>query len=399
MKTKIALLTATLAILASPAFAAYDKPYIGETVIYKAQYEDTFVHLARDYNLGYTEMRAANPDIDPWLPGAGTEIILPLMQILPDAPHDGIVVNLPEMRLFAFVNGDEAPDTYPIGVGREGLLTPEGSTTVSRKIVGPTWRPTPRMLKEHPEYKSEYLPGDPENPMGSHALYLAWPTYGIHGTNRPFGIGRRVSSGCMRMYPESIVALYDRIPVGTKVTVVNQPIKLAWINDKLYLEAHPDIDQATQMEEYGYVQSEKLRDEDMRQILKVAGKDQDRLHWVAIRKAIKERNGYPIVIARRLPTGDVVAENETEKFRVIESQGQNRQQTAALEQEEQEVFETSAGEVIAVEDKVEDKKDVAPATKPAQGPATETATNDLPATADTTQTKGKKPLNPKALNN
>jgi len=280
------------------ALAAYDKPYIGETIEYKATHEDTFVHLARDYNLGFTEMRAANPYVDPWLPGKGTKLVLPARHLLPDTDREGVVINLPEMRLYAYVNGDEAPSSFPIGVGREGLNTPIGSTKVTRKKEGPTWTPTPRMRREDPELKPYYPPG-PDNPLGTHALYLGWPTYAIHGTNKPFGIGRRISSGCIRMYPENIAKLYEMIPVGMKVQVVNQPIKLAWIDDRLYLEAHPEMEQAIQMEEYGQVSSPKLSESDLKRIIKVAGESEEKLRWPAIRMAIKERQGYPVEIARR----------------------------------------------------------------------------------------------------
>ncbi|MGB0719175.1 MAG: L,D-transpeptidase family protein [Bdellovibrionales bacterium] len=279
------------------AQAAYDRPYIGETIEYKAHDEDTFVHLARDYNLGFVEMRAANPTVDPWLPGEGTKVILPTRHILPDVKQDGIVINLPEMRLYVF-NGDAVPTTFPIGVGREGLTTPTGTTRIVRKQEGPTWRPTPRMLREDPSLKPAYPPG-PDNPMGTHAMYLGWPQYAIHGTNKPFGIGRRVSSGCIRMYPENIKQLFDMISVGTKVTVVNQPIKLAWIDDRLYLEAHPELEQAIHMEEYGQVESPKLSEEDLKRITKAAGAFEDKLRWPAIRMAVKERKGYPVEIARR----------------------------------------------------------------------------------------------------
>lgn len=291
-----------------PANAEYDKPYIGDMITYRAEYEDTFVHLARDYKLGYVEMRAANPEVDPWIPGAGRKLILPARHILPDAPRKGIVINLPEMRLYAYVNGDEAPTTYPIGIGREGLDTPLGKTKIVRKVEGPTWRPTPRMRAEKPELPEVVEPG-PENPMGTHALYLGWPQYAIHGTNRPFGIGRRISSGCIRLYPEDTIALYNMIPVGTQVTVVNQPLKLAWIDDELYLEAHPDIEQAIQMEETGEVLSfPKLTDKDMAEIIKAAGPYKDKLRWPAIRTAIRERRGYPIAIARRPYNSDDAVE-------------------------------------------------------------------------------------------
>lgn len=299
LKNMRLLLLLTLFLLPfSAAQAAYDLPYIGETIDYRAEDEDTFVHLARDYNLGFVEMRAANPTVDPWIPGAGTKITLPTRHLLPDAPRDGVVINLPEMRLYAFVNGDNAPATFPIGIGREGLNTPEGTTKIVRKKKGPTWTPTPRMRKEDPELKPYYPPG-PDNPLGTHALYLGWPTYAIHGTNKPFGIGRRISSGCIRMYPETIVQLFDMIPVGTKVTVVDQPIKLAWIDNRLYLEAHPELEQAIQMEEYGQVTSPKLSEDDLKRVVKAAGAFEDKLRWPAVRMAIKERTGVPVEIARR----------------------------------------------------------------------------------------------------
>lgn len=303
MHRLVLLLAVLLGVFAmgGHSYAAYDKPYIGEVIEYTAKHEDTFVHLARDYNLGFTEMRAANPYVDPWLPGKGTKLILPARHLLTDADREGVVINLPEMRLYAFINGDDAPTTFPIGVGREGLNTPEGQTSVVRKKDGPTWTPTPRMRREDPELKPFYPPG-PDNPLGTHALYLGWPTYAIHGTNKPFGIGRRISSGCIRMYPEDIVALFDMIPVGTKVQVVNQPIKLAWIDDRLYLEAHPELEQAIQMEEYGQVTSPKLSEKDLKRIIKSAGVYEEKLRWPAIRMAIKERHGYPVEIARRPKT-------------------------------------------------------------------------------------------------
>lgn len=294
------LLTALfLSSFASPALAAtYDKPYVGEMVDYDARHEDTFVHLARDYNLGFTELRAANPYVDPWLPGKGTDLLLPTRHLLPDAPHEGIVINLADMRLYAFINGAEAPYHTPIGIGREGLSTPEGVTKIVRKKAGPTWTPTDRMRKEDPTLKPYYPPGA-DNPLGTHALYLGWPTYALHGTNRPFGIGRRISSGCIRLYPEKISELFELIPVGTKVRVVNQPIKVAWIENELFLEANPSLEQSVAMEEMGEVPEEKISNEEMRLIVKTAGAFQDRLRWPTIRKALKERSGYPIAIARR----------------------------------------------------------------------------------------------------
>ncbi|MAE50399.1 MAG: hypothetical protein CMH27_01175 [Micavibrio sp.] len=299
MKIYVALLSFAVCLgLGDGALAAYEKPYIGDEKIYVATQDDTLVHIARNHEMGFVEMRAANPNVDPWIPGNGTELVLPKRHILPDAPREGIVINLPEMRLYAFVNGDKEPATFPIGIGREGLETPIGSTTVVRKADGPVWRPTARMRREDPSLPASVGPG-PDNPLGTHALYLGWPQYALHGTNKPYGIGRRISSGCIRLYPENITELFAMVPVGTKVTVVNQPIKLAWIDDVLYMEAHPDMEQAIQMEETGQVYSAKMSDQDMAFIVKAAGEHRGKLHWATIRNEVRDRTGRPVMIARR----------------------------------------------------------------------------------------------------
>lgn len=281
-----------------PGQRLYALPYVGEMGLYKTAYEDTFVQLARNYNLGFVELRAANPHVDPWLPGEGTEIILPTRHLLPEAPREGIVINLPEQRLYVFVTPGEPPVTYPIGVGRTGLSTPVGRTTVVRKKIGPVWRPTARMREEDPRLPEQIGPGL-DNPMGTHALYLGWPEYAIHGTNKPFGIGRRTSSGCIRLYPEDIVTLYDMIPEGTKVTVVDQPIKVAWIGDELFLEAHPTLGQSYDVEESGFVHSYEFSARDMEALMKTAGRDYGFIDWQAVRDAVRKRKGYPVRIAAR----------------------------------------------------------------------------------------------------
>ncbi|MCD8520508.1 MAG: L,D-transpeptidase family protein [Alphaproteobacteria bacterium] len=198
----------------------------------------------------------------PWLPGGGTELTIPTWDLIPDGPRDGVLINLPEMRVYVFLKDKNKPQTFPIAIGREGLETPYGTTSIVRKAADPIWRPTPRMRSEDPNLPAQVGPG-PENPMGTHALYLGWAGYAMHGTNKPYAIGRRASSGCIRMYPEDIVTMFDMLPVGTKVTTVNQPIKLAWIDNVLYLQAHPDIDQAIQMEETGQVYLSKLDEKEL----------------------------------------------------------------------------------------------------------------------------------------
>lgn len=283
---------------ASVGNARFTDSYIGEMNSVTAKYEDTLVHIGRDFDVGFVEMRAANPHLDPWIPGAGAKVIVPTMHLLPDAPHEAVVINLAEMRLYYYTSPNKAPLTFPIGIGRDGLRTPVGVTKVLSKKVGPTWTPTARMREEDPTLPAVVQPG-PDNPMGTHALYLGFDTIRIHGTNKPYGIGRRVSSGCIRMFPEDIGRFYDMVPVGTKVTVVDQPIKAGWIDDKLYLEVHPTQEQATIMEKEGAIPDYQLSERDLAYIMRVAGKDVEKLDWAAIRKVVKERRGYPIAIANK----------------------------------------------------------------------------------------------------
>lgn len=283
------------------------KPYIGQMQKVTASYEDTLVHIGREYGVGFVEMRAANPSVDPWLPGSGTEITIPTLNILPDAPHQGVVINLAEMRLYYFKNSNTEPLTFPIGIGRDGLKTPLGVTSVMRKKEGPTWTPTDRMRKEDPTLPA-FVPPGADNPMGSHALYLGFPTIAIHGTNKPYGIGRRVSSGCIRMFPEDITQIYNMVPVGTKVTVVDQSIKAAWIGNRLFLEVHPTQDQAAVMEHEGSIPDYQLSERDLSMIMRVAGKNVQTLDWQKIRKVVKERKGYPVPIANKSDTTMAIAQ-------------------------------------------------------------------------------------------
>jgi L,D-transpeptidase ErfK/SrfK len=266
------------------------------------------VSLARKENLGFVEIRSANPYLDPWIPGEGEDILLPNMHLLPDAPREGIVINLPEMRLYFFRSENAKPISFPIGIGREGLLTPTGSTHVIRKAVGPTWRPTKRMRQEDPSLPQAIPPG-PKNPLGSHILYLGWPEYGIHGTNQPFGIGRRVSSGCIRMYPESILELYELVKEGTKVTVVDQPIKASWIENQLFVEAHLTMEQADKMEQDGGLPQYAVSNDEMSIIIKTAGDNIDQIDWRKLRKVLRARSGYPVIVAVREDPDEFVEES------------------------------------------------------------------------------------------
>jgi L,D-transpeptidase ErfK/SrfK len=267
-----------------------------ETTTYRASYQDTLLDVARRFHLGYVEMVAANPGTDPWLPGEGSELVLPTVHLLPEAQPVGIIINLADMRLYYVSEPGAPPQSYPIGIGREGLTTPVGTTEVVRKKVDPTWRPTPRMREEKPELPEAVGPGS-DNPLGNRAIYLGWPQYLIHGTNKPWGIGRRVSSGCIRMYPEDVEELFEKVAVGTKVTVVDQPVKLGWIEGELFMEAHPTQAQSDQLEAVGRFDP-LLPSSVVDQVLVAAGGQAHRLDWSRIRQAAVERRGYPLRITR-----------------------------------------------------------------------------------------------------
>jgi L,D-transpeptidase ErfK/SrfK len=222
---------------------------VGTLRVITVNEEDTLSDIARRFNLGYEEIVNANPDVDPWLPGTGTEIVIPTQFVLPDAPRKGIVINLAAMRLFYFPKAAPGEPqkviTHPLGIGRVEWKTPEGTTKIASKKENPTWIPTPSIRKEHAKNGDPLpavVPPGPDNPMGSHVLKLAWPNYAIHGTDKPPSIGLRGSHGCLRMYPEDIARIYGKVPVGTPVRVVNQPRLLGWRGRALYLQAYPILE-------------------------------------------------------------------------------------------------------------------------------------------------------------
>ncbi len=282
-----------------PAYPDGALKSLGFPKTYVTEESDTLLDIARHFDFGYVEMRAANAAIDPWAPGPETEITLPNFHLLPRVAQKGIVVNLAEMRLYYFYDRSADPLTMPIGIGREGLQTPMGETTVIRKQANPVWFPTERMLEEKPYLPKAVKPG-PENPLGNRALYLGWPTVLIHGTNKPWSIGRRVSSGCMRMYPDDIEKLYDRVPVGTKVTVINQPVKIAWLKDGLYLQVHPTKIQSYQLETGDIETQAPLTDKMRALITKEAGAASGAIDWKRVEQAFLKRTGIPVMIVPAL---------------------------------------------------------------------------------------------------
>jgi L,D-transpeptidase ErfK/SrfK len=224
---------------------------LGETQSVLAKHEDTLLDIGRRYGVGYEEIVAANPGVDPWLPGEGRQVLIPSRYILPDAPREGIVVSLAEHRLYYFPKPrpGETPVvvTYPISVGKMDWKTPLGTTRIIDKRVKPVWYPPESVRKEH-EAEGRPLPKavppGPDNPLGDYAMRLDIPggAYLIHSTNRPAGVGMQVTHGCIRMYPEDIEALFKIVPLKTTVHIVHQPYKMGWKDDDLYIEVHTPLE-------------------------------------------------------------------------------------------------------------------------------------------------------------
>ncbi len=252
--------------------------------------------------MGYEEIVRANPKVDPWLPGEGTQIVVPSQFVIPNAKREGIVINVPQMRLFYFPPAKKGEPqlvyTHPIGIGRVGWATPQGSTKVVRRTKDPTWRPTPSILKEHKE-NGEELPRvvgpGPDNPLGRYAFYLGWPTYMIHGTNKPAGVGLRSSHGCIRLYPEDIELLFSMVPVGTKVTVVNEPFVFGFQADKLYLQAFDVLEDDTR--DWKKAQKKLVSKSLGADIQKELKKRNEEVNWDLVVSAGHDPRGIPMVIS------------------------------------------------------------------------------------------------------
>jgi L,D-transpeptidase ErfK/SrfK len=229
-----------------------DQTVVGEPQIVFTSETDTFSDLAREYGLGYDELVAANPGVDPWLPGKNKPILLPTQYVLPDTPRRGVVLNIASKRLFYYPAVEEGERvqvmTYPIGIGRVGWETPLGNTKVIAKATDPSWYVPWSVQQEHREAGDPLppvVPPGPDNPLGSHVLKLEMPGYLIHGTNQPYGVGMRVSHGCVRLYPENIELLYSMVDIGESVSIVNEPFLVGRLDGELYLESHSPLEDDT----------------------------------------------------------------------------------------------------------------------------------------------------------
>lgn len=215
-----------------------DTTLIGAPTWYKIGTKETLLDIARKHGLGYNEIDLLFPRMDAWIPPSGKKISIPTFWILPPTQHQQLVINLPELRLYFFDKASSTAQTYPIGIGDEGWETPLGTFFVNDKRANPTWY-IPASLQA--KYGMTQMPPGPENPLGDFVMKFSAGPYGVHGTAMPWGVGRLVSHGCIRCYPEHIKVLFPQVPVGTKLEIIYEPIKLGQKNGQVFVEAHPDV--------------------------------------------------------------------------------------------------------------------------------------------------------------
>lgn len=268
---------------------------VGRVQRYRVRKGDTFLDVARYYGLGYEDLVAANPGIDPWIPKAGSELFLPTAYVLPCCTYEGVVVNIPEMRLYYYETIDGDRDhvrvrTYPVGLGRDEWRTPRGGYRVGEKTKNPQWIIPESIRREHIRERGDarraIAGGAPDNPLGRYRMRLAGTSYSIHGTDMPWGVGQQTSHGCIRMYPEDVEHLYPEVPVGTRVELTYQPVKAGRWNDVVFVEVHPDI----------YELSKSLAQSASQALVRAKlKKDADAK---AVKAAVAEPTGIPVRVSR-----------------------------------------------------------------------------------------------------
>lgn len=256
---------------------------IGMVRYYTVMKNDSLIEIARMFNLGFNSIEDANPGLDPFVPPVDTRVTVSTEWVLPAVKErEGIIINIPEMRLYFFpYKNSQFVYTFPIGIGDDGKETPTGTYSISQKRTQPYWYVPKSIKKEDPQLPDVVPPG-PENPLGTHALRLSASSILIHGTNRPWGIGRKVSHGCIHLYPEDIPWLFKRVKKGTRVTIVKQPVKAGTRGNRVYLQVH----------NHGTMNY-------LREALTVLGRQNliSRVNPAKIKQAVSERTGIPVVIS------------------------------------------------------------------------------------------------------
>ena len=323
------ILPAMLWLVAAPVHAeVYELPpegydVIGNVSTITARYEDTLVDIARRHGLGYYDVVRANPGVNVWLPGEGTEIVLPSRFVLPPGPRAGLVLNLAEYRMYYFPQPEAGQPayvyTYPMSIGRMDWETPLGETRITAMARDPAWYPPQSVREEHAadgDPLPRVVPPGPANPLGTRALRLGLPGYLIHGTNRPAGVGMRVSHGCVRMFPEDIEFLFEHIRVSTPVRIVNVPVKIGWDGDRLVAEVHPLLESSQPLAGETLEHLEQL-DADVNlpppdpnskdplthvteQFVMATAEQAGQLDWGLVEELVRRADGIPAAVGTRI---------------------------------------------------------------------------------------------------
>lgn len=250
---------------------------------YTIKEKDTLLDVARDYDLGFNEMESLYPDIDPWVPPRGMKLVIPSQWILPQTRKYGLVINIAEMRLYYFFKSIGMVRTYPIGIGDHGWFSPEGTFWVKEKRKKPAWY-IPESLQE--KYQMKVMPPGPDNPLGDYWLGLSIAGYGIHGTNFPWAIGRLVTHGCIRLYPEDIEKLFPLVRVKTPVEILYEPVKVGLKEGRIFMEVHPDVYQKIpDLKEYG---TNKIRSSGLA----------EKVNQELMLEALEKKQGIPVDITQ-----------------------------------------------------------------------------------------------------
>lgn len=311
MKIRVCVAFPFLALLASPSFATvYNLPskpsdtvvaeYPNEIAVTRAEHDETLLDVARRFSLGQVEVVRLNQELDRWLVKKDQVVTLPNKRILPDTPHNGIVLNIAEYRMY-YYPGNGKVYSFAHGVGRQDWKTPLGRTTVQKKVKDPVWRPPESIRREHAamgDFLPEVVPAGIHNPLGLYALYLNLPgDYRIHGTDvdKIYGIGMQITHGCVRMYPEDIEQLFQMVDVGTTVHIVKQPIKVGWLNNVLYVEAHPDLEGEETTLEQRLATTLAL-------IQKANNYELPEFDQTALKQALEKQTGNPTAVYERILT-------------------------------------------------------------------------------------------------
>ncbi|MGJ0483711.1 MAG: L,D-transpeptidase family protein [Methylomicrobium sp.] len=306
----LSIILPVILLTAGPAFATtYDLPDNGNTVVMeyaqpvaliKAEEDETLLDVALRYRLGQMEIVRLNQKVDRWHVKKGEIVRIANRRILPDTPHEGITLNLSEYRMYYYPPGGKQVMSFAHGIGRQDWKTPLGKTKVIKKVKDPSWHPPESIRREHAAMGDplpEIVPPGPHNPLGAYALYLNLPgDYRIHGTDidKIFGIGMQITHGCVRMYPEDIETLYQHAANGTSVYIVKQPIKVGWLDNTLYIEAHPDLEGEEMSQDERYAVALNL-------IRKATQEEMPDFDQKVLNQVLHDLDGEPTAIYERLP--------------------------------------------------------------------------------------------------